>query len=614
MTSPVASPPSGTAPRRVFGASAFHTDGDLLALAFAPDGTLWSVEEPGTLRRWDVATRRQLDWRDLDEPATLWAFSGDARLVAAGSDEVTVWSTASGEAVAAWPQPDWVTATAFSPDDKLLATGHDDGRVRLWDWAEQTLLREIPAHQMGVSALAFSADGKRLASAGEERDIRLWDVATGKQTGSLVGHTDRVPALAWHPDGTRLYSAGWDTTARVWDVAKGEPIILLNSHAAQVTALALSPDGALLACADSSFAVHVWLTATNRTLTVLPPQTNEVRCLAFSPAGPVLASGGGDRVVHVWDRREGGGVGEQADPLLSRTGLAVSPDGGRLLSLGAGTPLRVWDVATGQTAVELRDAGRLRAFAAGPDGRWIACSVATPPDQGEADLALWDVQVGRRAAPLEGQRGPVTALAFRGDGKVVATGGFQSSDVWLWQVPTGEPLLLLNGAADGCSVEALAFHPDNRRLAVAAVDWLATGGSDGKVVVWDTEDRRAVLTLKGGAVALALSPDGTRLATASLAQTVRLWGLDGRLIAELRGHVEPVTCLAFSPDGRWLATGGDDRTARLWSADGRPVAVLEIDTQVKALAFAPDGRQLFTGNANTSCYLFEVERLLSEGA
>jgi WD40 repeat protein len=271
-------------------------------------------------------------------------------------------------------------------------------------------------------------------------------------------------------------------------------------------------------------------------------------------------------------------------------------------------------VASGAAAVELRDAGKLRAFAAGPDGRWIACSVATPSEGDEADLALWDVQVGRRAAPLEGQHGPVTALAFRPDGKAVATGGFQSSDVWVWEVPTGAPALLLNGAVEGCSVEALAYHPDSRRLAVAGVDWLATGGSDGKVVVWDAETRRAVLTLRGGAAALAFHPGGTRLATATLGQTVRLWNMDGVLVTELRGHVERVACVAYSPDGRWLATGGDDRTVRLWTEEGRPVAVLEIDTQVKALAFSPDGRQLFTGNANTSCYLFEVERILAEGA
>src|SRR4051812_23164899 len=70
-------------PLRVFGARPFHTDGDLLALAFAADGGLWSVEEPGVLRRWDVDARRQTALHALDEVATLWAFSRSARLAAA---------------------------------------------------------------------------------------------------------------------------------------------------------------------------------------------------------------------------------------------------------------------------------------------------------------------------------------------------------------------------------------------------------------------------------------------------------------------------------------------------------------------------------------------------
>src|SRR5215472_15417599 len=70
-------PPSLSDPSailRVYGAHPFHTDGDLLALAFAPDGTLWSVEDAGVLRRWDLAAQQQIGWHHLEELATLWSF------------------------------------------------------------------------------------------------------------------------------------------------------------------------------------------------------------------------------------------------------------------------------------------------------------------------------------------------------------------------------------------------------------------------------------------------------------------------------------------------------------------------------------------------------------
>ena len=62
---------------QVFGDPQLHTDGDLLALTFAPDGTLWSVEEPGVLRHWNVAARRQIGFHALEELALIPRDQGD---------------------------------------------------------------------------------------------------------------------------------------------------------------------------------------------------------------------------------------------------------------------------------------------------------------------------------------------------------------------------------------------------------------------------------------------------------------------------------------------------------------------------------------------------------
>jgi WD40 repeat protein len=599
---------------RIFGARPFHTDGDLLALGFVRDGTLWSVEEPGVLRHWDVASRQQLDWHPLEELATLWAFSSGAALVAAASDELSVWETASGELLASWPQSSWVTAVAFRPQGDLLATGHDDNVVRIWDLHGMEVLRELQGRDRAVSALAFSVDGQFLASAGEGRTIFLWNVETGELRGRLVGHTDRIPALAWHPDRRRLVSAGWDTTARVWDVTTCEPIILLNSHAAQVHMLAFSPDGQWLACADSANAIHVWDANRNRTVRILRDHASEVRCLAFSPDGQTLASGGTDHVIHLGDAQARADQEEQADPLVSRTCVAVSPDTQRLFSLGTATNLRVWDAATGEPALELQDAPVLRAFALSPSGSWLAASVATGPTQ--SALGLWDARTGLRQVALEGQGGTITALAFAPDSTLLASAGFQSSDVWLWRVPQGDPVLLIPGAADGCFVEALAFHPQGGLLAVGGIDWLATSGVDGHVAVWDVAQRTRTAVFPGGARSVAFHPSGQYLAVASLRQTVHVWDVtEGRIVTDLIGHLDLVLCLAYSPDGEWLVTAGDDRSVRLWEArTGLQRGSVEVDTQIKAIAFTPDGKHLFTGNGNTSCYLLEVAQLLTADA
>jgi WD40 repeat protein len=307
--------------------------------------------------------------------------------------------------------------------------------------------------------------------------------------------------------------------------------------------------------------------------------------------------------------------------------VATSKDGRAVFVLGAGTELRSSDVASGEARAPLQKAGTLRAFAGSPDGKLIAASRALP---GEPDawhvpklrraespkemLGLWNAGTGKLVRILEGQKPPVTALAFSPDSTRLASGGFLSDDVWLWNVADGEPVLLIPEAAGGCAVEALAWHPNGKHLAVSGIDHLSTGGTDGKTGVWNVEGRHPIHWIPGGGVALAFHPRGHHLAIASLVQTVRVWDIsekESRRALELVGHLDAVTCVAYSPDGLLLATGSDDHSVRLWdAATGLPRGVADLDTQVKALCFSPDGKSLFTGNANTSCYQLDVARIV----
>ncbi len=632
MARTVPSPHSPPEPPRSFGAPTFHTDGDLLAIGIASDGILWSIEEPGELRGWSLATRRLVATRPLDSFASLWTFNWAARLLASASDELTVWEVATGKQLATMATPAWITAVAFQPGAAILATGHDDGSIRVWDWPNQKELLELEnCHVYEISALAFSLDHKVLATAGEDKLIHLWELPSGKHLGTLQGHKDRITGLAWHPDHRRLFSSAWDTTVRVWDTLHHEPIILLNSHATQVHALALSADGKLLASADSGNDVHVWDTDRHQTIAVVREATAEVRSLAFTPddgrgnaSTAILAFGSGDRVIHLWDSRTGSG-GSGIDPLVHRTMVAPCPAGKRLYSLGGGTDLRVWELASGKSVLTLGGSPLLRSAALSPDGRWIAASRASTEDD-RSTLGLFDATTGQQIATCEGQADPITALVFSSDSQRLASASVRSVDVWLWNVPTGEPLLLLNEALEHCSVEALAFHPDGKRLAVAGIDWLATSGQDGQVVLWNVETRQREKQLRvksssvsagemivsAGATALAFRPDGRVLACAGLNRLIRLWDVvEDRHVAELVGHTETVTALAFSRDGRWLASGSEDQTLWLWNGiTGEPLAAWKLDNAVRALAFSADGAWLFTGNGNTSCYQIEVRQLL----
>lgn len=593
---------------RTYGEPRFHTEGDVAAVAFAADGTLLSIDETGVLRHW-TAEGRLLKRTFLSDLETLWCFAPGAKLLASGNDDLLFWDVDDGVLLGRIGQPAWVTALAFSPDGRTVASGHDDGTVRFWDAAGQKLVGEIQAHPQAVSALAFSPSGDHVATAGEDRAVRVWDGYNHKRVAELVSHTDRVPALAWTADGALLISAGWDTSARVWKIDQPDPLILLNSHAEQVMTLTAAPSGQMLATADSDHDIHVWADpAAAKVHHVLRGHVDEVRCLAFSPDGSRLASAGADRVVHVWDVASGRLL---AGPNPSgRHAIAAFHSGGRLLLASTGGPVfRLWDADTGAEVPPSGD-GPADSTAAAADGRWLAV--------GGTDhfTRLYDLTVPPGTAPkrLEATKPPIGFLAVHPRGELVAHTSPADGLVWLWDPTTGQPVLILIEAADGCTLEGLAFHPDGNRLAVGGIDYLSTGERDGAVCVWDLASKEKVLTLDTGVYAVAFDPLGRYLAGAALTDRVYVWdAATGDVVFELEGHQERINAVAFSPDGSYLVSGGDDMTVRVWDVlSGRLLMVRAFDAPVQAVAFGPDGAALFTGNGNTTCYRVDFRKLLEE--
>jgi len=111
----------------------------------------------------------------------------------------------------------------------------------------------------------------------------------------------------------------------------------------------------------------------------------------------------------------------------------------------------------------------------------------------------------------------------------------------------------------------------------------------------------------GGVVAVAFSPDGQRVATASQDKTARLWDAAGRQEIARFPHEDTVSAVVFSPDGQRLATASADKTARLWdAASGRELARLPHKKGVADVAFSPDGRRLASASADKTAVLWDT--------
>lgn len=490
-----------------------------------------------------------------------------------------------------------INSVAFSPDQQSIATAGDDGTVRIWVAATGQPLRTIQAHDQFAYAAVFTADGTTLITCGRDPVIRLWDVASGSPRGTLEGHAEAVEAIALSPDGAHLASVSSDRTARTWELDTGKPLHVLRGHESRVIDIRYSPKGDHLLTGSIDRTLRLWRTADGECLQV-ENHLDALVAVAFLESDQQLVAADRGGSVHLWQRTDAGSAVRSAAPLHSwkshegRTWeVVVSPDRAGVITAGADGKIIRWEQPpTAEKQIEFDDASaEIRDVAFDPSSERLHL---IRPGRG---LETWEIDRGhhtdqRRLNESLG-RVPV-ALARLPSSAAIVT--FDNSTLELLTLPSQHMRCRLetpweDGVFEGNS--AVAISRDGRRLAAFSQEHDAT-------LFYDVGQSKLVGTFEAYAQAMAMSPDGTRLAMSD-GDDVVVWDTDRqKLIARLRGHTSSVGALQFSPNGRWLASGSKDRQVRLWDLAGeKPHVLLEGHrAAVNAIDFSPDARLLASGD------------------
>jgi WD40 repeat protein len=518
-----------------------------------------------------------------------------------------------------------VGSVAFSPGGHTLASGTNDGTVRLWDVADpvhpEPLAKPLTVGS-AVFSVAFSPDGHTLISGNYDGTIRLWNVADPRRPlvipQTLGAGTGAVYSVAFSPDGHILASGDIDGTVRLWDVADpAHPVPLAPPliGSSPVLSVAFSPDGHILASGGDGGTVQLWDVANPahpRPLGRPLAGTGDVFSVAFSPDGHTLASGGDGNTVRLWDVADPAHPKPLGRPLSVGSiveSVAFSPGGHTLASGDGDGTVRLWDVADpaharpfGQPLTAGTNAVLWVAFS--PDGHKLAAGSY------DGAVQLWSIP----QTVLTGGGGAVNSVAFSPGGHTLASGS--DGAVQLWDVAdTAHPRMLGPPLATG-SVNSVAFSPSGRTL--------ASGTQSGTVQLWDVADPAHPVALGKpltvGAVAVesvAFSPDGRMLAAGSFDGNVQLWDVADPahpvpVGLPLGTGASVVYTVAFSPNGHTLASGGDDGLVRLWDVTdpahprmlGRPLpgGVGAVAT----VAFSRNGRTLASGSYDGTIRLWDV--------
>ena len=416
---------SPAAPTPVQGLAASVSSLDFGSLPAAQTATLeFEVEGgPGQI----VADSDQVNITPMQFGVEPTPIQVDVRPIGSGLLWTTVKLVTSGETlelplVAQWGEI-LSTPPAGDPDRSQVGSRAVESRGD----RDTSLPHILQGHRKAVESVAFAPDGCTLASGGQDGNVRMWDVGAGRETSSLT-HPVSVRSVAFSPDGLTLAAGLGDGMVWLWRLSTGIPTQKLTGDLAGAAGVAFSPDGKTLALA-TGLEVQLRRVDDGTLVSHLEGHQSTVHSVAFSPSGSILASGAYDRTIRLWDAETGKELRRLEGHEDTVTTVAFSPDGCALVSgsgLGDRT-IRLWRVEDGSLMSTLRShSSGVTSSAFRADGRVLA--------SGSYDntVRLWSAEHGLLLHILEGHTDAVLSVAFSPHGRILASGSVDRT-VRLWR-------------------------------------------------------------------------------------------------------------------------------------------------------------------------------------
>lgn len=438
-----------------------------------------------------------------------------------------------------------MSAPAISPDVKLVAAGHSDKRVYVWNLRTGETRFILEGHGAEVNSVDFSPDGRWIASGSDDGTVRLWDSSNGNLIRVITGFPDDVWYVRFiNGRSLQVYTADWQeylvnlssqqVTYQAEVVETPDPFQLQQYQQGFATGsssifseVLFSPDGKTLATASQN--VLLWDVATQKLLAVLNnPSGGLLRGMVFNGDGSRLAVTTIDEHVLVWDTKT-------AERIFSKKSSFLT---------GASVYYGIGDTEWGPARSRSPVAEQGLAFS--PAGNLLAFG-------NDNVIEIWNVEGNEKVGELINPQGYfATQVSYSKDGKRLYAIINRNRVAQIWDVGSKE----LIREVDLPDVDPNAFSAVALHGSLFARNNLDEQGN-GRIEVWDLgkEEFQPIFTDSASNEPMMFSSDGKLLLTFGDGSRMDIWSTStGGLVYQTRLDFY-AGGISLSPDTKYLAVG-----------------------------------------------------------
>jgi len=372
-----------------------------------------------------------------------------------------------------------VTDIDITSDNKLLASVSSwNGNIRFWNMntqIEEFVLNDD--NKTHIHSIDFSPDNRLLAVASSD-NISLWDIKKRKKIYVFKGHTSTVNNVKFSPNGRWIASASLDQSIRIWDIKTKKEISMLTHDDVSIKSIIFIDNETLIS--TSSLNIELWDLKNKKLLKSVSTGMDDLENIDISKDKKMLALGG--RVVKVKDLTNNKIIFQsERDIRTMVNSVKFSPNGKILATCSSNGTIELWNIKSRKKIALLRGhTSSINDIEFSKDGLTLISS------SDDKTIRFWDISnIENKNFKFKRDGGGTNDIIFSKTGKLFASTGYWSNNIYLWDTETLHIQNILKGHTN--KVKKLLFSSDEKKIFSAS--------DDGTIKIWDLENQKNIKTL-----------------------------------------------------------------------------------------------------------------------